>query len=201
MQNATQKTIFKLKTFSIMTRTFNFKAAQAGDTYTTIEGLTLTITNKVSAHTLYKGSQAYVEYTIEGIEGTHKATSSRLCEICGLTNDTGTTYKSSTTGSRIKIMTEDAIAAKVSGQRQKIEGAIKTLRAAGVVSHLAAVETEADYVLNELHDTLTAQAIAAKAEQDAKAAAAAQAAADKAMAAIKALSPEQMNALIAALAK
>lgn len=180
---------------------FNFKSAQVGDTFTTVEGDTLTIINKVSAHTLYKGSQAFVEYTIEGIEGTHKATSSRLCEICGLTNDSGTTYKSSVSGRRIKVLSEDAICAKVASRRQRIESAVKTLRDMGVISHLASVQAEADILLEDMHTELTAAAIAAKAAEDAKAAAAAKAAEDKAAAALAALTPEQRAALIAALTK
>lgn len=181
--------------------TFNFKTATIGDQYTTIEGATLTITNKVSAHTLYKGSQAFLEYAIEGIEGTHKATSSRFCEICGLTNDSGTTYKSSESGKRVKVLTEDAICAKVASKRQRIESAVKTLRDMGVISHLAAVQAEADSLLEDMHTELTAASIKAQEEADAKAAAAAKAAEDKAAAALAALTPEQRAALIAALTK
>ncbi|MEE1082128.1 MAG: hypothetical protein UH850_00065 [Paludibacteraceae bacterium] len=180
---------------------FNFKSTKVGDVFTTLEGVTLTITGKVAAHTLYKGSQAYLTYTLEGIEGEHKATSAQICKICGLTNDGGAAYTSRTSGRTYKVLNEEQIATKVAGYKQRAEGAIKALRDLGVISHLAAVEAEIDYKLEELHNELTAASIKAQAEQDARAAAQAQAAADKAMAALKALSPEQMNALIAALAK
>jgi hypothetical protein len=184
-----------------MNATFNFKQTNVGDTFTTLEGCTLTITGKVAAHTLYKGSQAYLTYTLEGIDGEHKATSAQICKICGLTNDGGAAYTSRTSGRTYKVLNEEQIATKVAGFKQRAEGAIKVLKDLGVSSHLAAVQAELDYKLEELHNELTAASIKAQAEQDAKAAAAAQAAADKAMAALKALSPEQMNALIAALAK
>lgn len=180
---------------------FNFKTTQVGDTFTTLEGCILTITGKVAAHTLYKGSQAYLTYTLEGIEGEHKATSAQICKICGLTNDGGAAYTSRTSGKTYKVLNEEQIATKVAAVKQRAEGAIKVLKDLGVSSHLAAVQAELDYKLEELHNELTAASIKAQAEQDARAAAQAQAAADKAMAALKALSPEQMNALIAALAK
>lgn len=181
--------------------TFNFKQTNVGDTFTTLEGCILTITGKVAAHTLYKGSQAYLIYTLEGIDGEHKATSAQICKICGLTNDGGTSYTSRTSGKTYKVLNDEQIATKVAGFKQRAEGAIKVLKDLGVSSHLAAVQAELDYKLEEFHNELTAASIKAQAAQDAKAAAAAQAAADKAMAALKALSPDQMNALIAALAK
>lgn len=184
-----------------MNATFNFKTTQVGDTFTTIEGKTITIVNKVPAHTLYKGSQAYLEYTIEGIEGVHKGTSAQICKICGLTNDGGAAYTSRTTGKTYKVLNEEQIATKVAAVKQRAEGAIKILRDLGVMSHLAAVQAELDYKLEELHNELTAASIKAQAEQDAKAAAAAQAAQDKAAAALRALSPEQIAALLATLTK
>lgn len=180
---------------------FNFKQTNVGDVFTTLEGVTLTITGKVAAHTLYKGSQAYLLYTLEGIEGEHKATSAQICKICGLTNDGGAAYTSRTSGKTYKVLNEEQIAAKVAGLKQRAEGAIKVLKDLGVMSHLAAVQSELEYKLEELHTSLTAQAIAAQAEADAKAAAAAQAAQDKAAAALKALSPEQLAALLATLTK
>lgn len=180
---------------------FNFKQTNVGDVFTTLEGITLTITGKVAAHTLYKGSQAYLTYTLEGIDGEHKATSAQICKICGLVNDSGAAYTSRTTGKTYKVLNEEQIATKVAAVKQRAESAIKVLKDLGVMSHLAAVQAELDYKLEELHNELTAASIKAQAEQDARAAAQAQAAADKAMAALKALSPEQMNALLAALTK
>lgn len=180
---------------------FNFKQTNVGDTFTTLEGCILTITGKVAAHTLYRGSQAYLLYTLEGIEGEHKATSAQICKICGLTNDSGATYTSRASGKTYKVLNEEQIATKVAAVKQRAEGAIKVLKDLGVISHLAAVEAELDYKLEELHNELTAASIKAQAEQDAKAAAAAQAAQDKAAAALKALSPEQIAALLATLTK
>lgn len=181
---------------------FNFKTVNVGDTFTTIEGLTLTITNKVSAHTLYKGSQAFVEYTIDGIEGTHKATSSRLCEICGLTNESATTYKSATTGSRIRVKTDEEITRYIDSKRQKGEQALKVLDELDVPqTYIEMVREQLDASYEQIYARLKEQQLARLAEEQAKAAAAAQAAADKAMAALKALSPEQMDVLLAALAK
>lgn len=180
---------------------FNFKQTNVGDVFTTLEGCTLTITGKVAAHTLYKGSQAYLLYTLEGIEGEHKATSAQICKICGLTNDGGASYTSRTSGKTYKVLNEGQIAAKVAGLKQRAEGAIKVLKDLGVMSHLAAVQAELEYKLEELHNQLTAESIKAQAEQEAKAAATAQAAQDKAVAALKALSPEQLAALLATLTK
>lgn len=180
--------------------TFNYKTTNIGDTFTTIEGKAITIVNKVSAHALYKGSQAYLEYTIEGVDGIHKGTSAQICRICGMENE-GTTYTSRTTGRTIKIQSEELIDKKVDAMRQRIEGAISTLRSLGVISHLAAVEEEANCVIADKRAAMLAANIAAQAEQDAKAAAAAQAAQDKAAAALAALTPEQIAALIANLQK
>ena len=184
-----------------MANAFNFKTTQVGDVFTTIDGCTLTITGKVAAHTLYKGSQAYLLYTLEGIDGEHKATSAQICKICGLTNDGGAAYTSRTTGKTYKVLNEEQIATKVAAVKQRADGAIKVLRDLGVMSHLAAVHAELDYKLKELHNELTSASIKAQAEQDAKAAAAAQAAQDKAAAALRALSPEQIAALLATLTK
>lgn len=184
-----------------MNATFNFKQTNVGDVFTTLEGVTLTITGKVASHTLYKGSQAYLLYTLEGIEGEHKATSAQICKICGLTNDGGAAYTSRTSGKTYKVLNEEQIATKVAGLKQRAEGAIKVLKDLGVNSHLAAVQAELDYKLEELYNELTAASIKAQAEQEAKAAAAAKAAQDKAAAALKALSPEQLAALLATLTK
>lgn len=180
--------------------TFNYKTTEIGSTFTTLEGKTITIVNKVPAHTLYKGSQAYLEYTIEGVDGIHKGTSAQICRICGMENE-GTTYTSRTTGRTIKVQSEEAIDKRIEGMRQRIEAAISTLRSLGVTNHLGLIEEEADGVIADKRAEMIAANIAAQAEQDAKAAAAAKAAQDKAAAALAALTPEQIAALIANLQK
>lgn len=180
--------------------TFNFKTTNIGDTFTTIEGRTITIVDKVPAHTLYKGSQAQLVYTIEGVDGIHQGPSAQICKMCGLTNGSTTSARRAT-GSRIKIQSEELINKRIEGMRQRMEAAISTLRQLGVISHLAAVQEEANCVIADKRAEMIAANIAAQAEQDAKAAAAAKAAQDKAAAALAALTPEQITALIASLQK
>lgn len=182
-----------------MASAISFKSLTVGQVLTSGQH-TLTILDKVKAHTDYPGQAAYIVADVDGVE--MRMTMQQLCKRFDFVNDSSaTTYESKSTGKRVKILSAEQIDAKVLGIEQRISAALKVLKDLGVSSHLAAVRAEADFVLEEYKREMTAASIKAQEEADAKAAAQAQAAADKAMAAIKALTPEQMNALLAALAK
>lgn len=157
---------------------------------------TITILDKVSAHTEYKGQQAYILADVDGLQV--KLTMAQLCSRYGFTNE-GTTFTGATTGKRAKIYTDTEIDGKCAVIAQRIDVALKTLEGYGLITDNLRAAAD-DVVLRERRRMIE-ESIAAQAAADEKAAAAAKAAQDKAAAALAALTPEQLASLLAAMGK